>query len=48
MPGDVFVPPVLPTGAKAVTRRRIVIFLLLLAFAILARFVAFAVQNTDL
>jgi len=34
--------------AKNVTRRRIVTFLLILAFAILARFVAFAAQNTDI
>jgi hypothetical protein len=46
--GDVFVLPVIATRAKDVTRRRIVTFLVLLAFAILARFVTFAVQNTDL
>ena len=39
---------VLQAEAKNVTRQHIVTFLLILAFAIFARFVAFAVQNTDI
>jgi len=39
---------VLRAWPKNVTRRHIVTFLLIIALAIFARFVAFAAQNTDI